>query len=450
MAVSLDDGIASDNRAALARLQGLGDWFGPRTRLSFEARADLDRTENQAMRYLIGRYHEIALKGRNQWRFVDQLRHNLRALFADVGLGKMRGEGPRLIVEIPDAIADAVVIERAALVFGLQNFSLSYEVPLEIEAIVREAIARARAHPARTFRVTTRRGDKRFAMNSMEVDREVGAAVHEALGYAVDLHNPELVISIEILAHAAFVSAGKIPGAGGLPIGVSGRALALLSGGIDSPVAAYRMMRRGLKLDFVHFHAHPLVSAASREKACELAAHLTRYQAKSTLALVAFGNYQREIVASSLRPLRVILYRRLMVRIACALAAKTGATALVTGESLGQVASQTLDNMAVIENSSNLAILRPLVGSDKNEIVEQARTLGTFETSILPDEDCCTLFVPAHPETHARIAEVEAAEARLDIARMVAEAVAAAEVRRFAYPARSARTLRSAPTEPPH
>jgi thiamine biosynthesis protein ThiI len=401
------------------------------------------------MRYLIGRYHEIALKGRNQWRFVDQLRQNLRAMFADVGLGKMRGEGPRTIVEIPDAVPDAIVLERAALLFGLQNFSLSYEVPLELEAIKRAAIARAREHPARSFRVTTRRGDKRFALNSMEIDREVGAAIQEALGYAVDLSNPELVISIELLARGAFVSAGKIPGAGGLPVGISGRAVALLSGGIDSPVAAYRMMRRGLKLDFVHFHAHPLVSAASRDKACELVSHLTRYQANSTLALVAFGNIQREIVAHSLRPLRVILYRRLMVRIACALAAQSRATAIVTGESLGQVASQTLDNLAVIEKSSSLPILRPLVGSDKNEIIDQARVLGTFETSIIPDEDCCTLFVPAHPETHAKLLEVEAAEARLEIARMVAEAVGAAEIRRFVFPARTEPALKSEATQPP-
>lgn len=414
-----------------------------RTALRLEARCEFP------MRYLIGRYHEIALKGRNQWRFVDQLRHNLRAVFADVGIGKMRGEGPRVIAEIAEGVADATVIERASLVFGLQNFSLSYQVPLELEAIKREAIARAREHPAHTFRVTTRRGDKRFAMNSMEIDREVGGAVQDELGYEVNLNHPELVISIEMLANGAFVSAGKIPGAGGLPVGVSGRAVALLSGGIDSPVAAFRMMRRGLKLDFVHFHAHPLVSPASRDKACELVTHLTRYQSSSTLALVAFGNFQREIVASSLRPLRVILYRRLMVRIACALATKTRATAIVTGESLGQVASQTLDNMAVIENAASMPILRPLVGSDKNEIIDQARVLGTFETSILPDEDCCTLFVPAHPETHARLAEVEAAESRLDFARMVSEAVDAAEVRRFAFPPRSERAIKSASSEPP-
>jgi len=388
------------------------------------------------MRYLVGRFHEIALKGRNQWRFVDQLRRNLRAAFADFRLGRMRCEGPRILVELPDELNDAVAAERAALVFGLQNFSLSYSVPLDIGAIEREAIERAQGVPAATFAIRTRRSDKRFALTSMEIDRRVGAAVVAALGLKVDLGNPDMTISIEILADAAFVSAGKIPGAGGLPVGISGRALSLLSGGIDSPVASYRMMRRGLRLGFVHFHSHPLVSAASRDKACDLVAHLTRYQGHSTLLLVPFAALQREIVANSIRSLRVVLYRRFMMRIASALAERNGARALVTGESLGQVASQTLENMAVIEKAASLPILRPLVGMDKNEIVEQARALGTFETSILPDEDCCTLFVPLHPETRARLEEVESAEARFDIARMVADAVRGTEAERFAFPPR--------------
>ena len=388
------------------------------------------------MRYLVGRYHEIALKGRNQWRFVEQLRHNLRSVFADVRLGKIRSEGPRIIVELPDELDDATAIARGAGIFGFANFSLSYRVPLDLEAIKAEAIARVREHPAHTFRIRTRRGDKRFPMNSMEVDREVGAAIVDAFGYPVDLHDPELTVSIEILADAAFVSAGKIPGPGGLPVGISGRALALISGGIDSPVAAYRMMRRGLTLDFVHFHAYPLVSTASLEKACDLVAQLTRYQTRSTLALVPFGMLQREIVARSERPLRVVLYRRFMMRIASALAIRFRARALVTGESLGQVASQTLDNLAVIENAARLPLMRPLLGMDKNEIVEQARAIGTFETSILVDQDCCTLFVPEHPETHARLAEVEAMEARFDVERMVADAVSATEVRRFSFPPR--------------
>jgi tRNA uracil 4-sulfurtransferase len=387
------------------------------------------------MRYLIGRYHEIALKGRNRWRFVDQLKHNLRATFGDFRLGEMRGLGPRLIVALPDEMSDATAIERAALVFGLQNFSIAHVVPLEIEAITREALALARTHPpAATFRVRTKRENKRFPLTSPEIDRTVGAEIGRTLGFRVDLDHADLTIAIEVMSDGAYVSAGKLRGAGGLPVGATGRAMALLSGGIDSPVAAYRMMRRGLRLDFVHFHAHPIVSAASREKACELAAHLTRYQAHSALALVPFGALQREIVAATLRPLRVVLYRRFMLRIACALAARTGATALVTGESLGQVASQTLENMTVIEKATRLPILRPLLGMDKNEIIDQARTLGTFETSILPDQDCCTLFVPAHPETRARLDEVEQAEQRFDIERMVADAVRATEVVRFAFP----------------
>ena len=387
------------------------------------------------MRYLIGRYHEIALKGRNQWRFVDQLKRNVRAIFSDFDLGAMRSEGPRLIVELPDAIGDEVAARRAALLFGIQNFSLSRAVARDIEAIKREAIAIARAHPgAASFRVRATRSDKRFALNSMEIDQVVGAVVKDETELKVDLENPEIVITVEILPDAAYVADGKRPGAGGLPVGITGHGLALLSGGIDSPVAAYRLMRRGLRLDFVHFHSHPLVSAASREKAAELAEHLTRYQSRSTLMLIPFADIQREIVARALRPLRVVLYRRFMVRIAAAIARRTGARALVTGESLGQVASQTLENMTVIEEAAGLPMLRPLVGMDKNEIVEQARVLGTFETSVQPDQDCCSLFVPPHPETHANLDEVRAAESALAVETMVADAVRKAEVIRFRFP----------------
>ena len=393
--------------------------------------------DGAARRYLIGRYHEIGLKGRNRWRFVDELKRNLIAAFGDYRLGRIRGEGLRLMVELPAHIPDAVAEERAALLFGLQNFSLSRRVANEIESITPAALAAATRSNggARTFRVTTRRAEKRFALNSMEIDRIVGAQVAAVCGLKVDLERPDLVISIEILPDGAYVSAGKLAGAGGLPVGVTGRGLVLLSGGIDSPVAAYRMMRRGLRVDFIHFHSHPLVSTASREKACDLAAHLTRYEARSTLLLAPFAEVQREIVARAARPLRVVLYRRFMLRIASALAVEHGAQALVTGESLGQVASQTLENMTVIEQAAALPVLRPLVGMDKIEIIGEARRLGTFETSILPDQDCCSLFVPAHPETRARLEEVVETEALFNIAQMVGEVVRKTEVVRNTFPA---------------
>lgn len=390
------------------------------------------------MRYLIGRYHEIALKGRNRWRFVEQLKRNLRALMSDWTLGPIHSAGPRLMLELPEQLPDAVVRERAARLFGVQNYSLSYSVPPELEAIKHQALACAAAAAARSFAVRTRRENKRFPLNSMQVDREIGGAIQAATGWAVDLTAPEFTLTVEIFADRALVASGKQEGAGGLPVGISGRGLALLSGGIDSPVAAWRMMRRGLALDYVHFHSYPMLSRASQDKARELAQHLVGYQGEATLYLAPFGLLQREIVARALRPLRVILYRRFMLRVACALAGRSGAQTLVTGESLGQVASQTLPNLRAIELAATLPVLRPLVGMDKNEIVEQARRLGTFETSILPDQDCCTLFIPRHPETHARLAEVEAAESALDVERMVAEVVAACDpVKLHANPPRA-------------
>jgi len=396
-----------------------------------------------AKHYLIGRFHEIGLKGRNRWRFVDELKRNLTAIFGDYRLGPIRGEGLRLKVAVPDDVPGAAVRERAALLFGLQNFSLSHRVDNEIGAITRAAIATVNnsADGAKTFRVSARRTEKRFALNSMEIDRIVGAEIAERCGLRVQLDHPDFEVSIEIMPDGAYVSAGKLEGAGGLPVGVTGRGMVLLSGGIDSPVAAYRMMRRGLRVDFAHFHSYPLVSTASREKACDLAAHLTRYEARSTLHLVPFADAQRTIVARAPRPLRVILYRRFMLRIASAIAAKHGAQVLVTGESLGQVASQTLENMTVIQQAITMPMLRPLIGMDKNEIVTQARRLGTFETSILPDQDCCSLFVPAHPETRARLDQVMEAEAAFEVDRMVADAVLRTETIRNTFPVPSSRAV---------
>ncbi len=237
-----------------------------------------------------------------------------------------------------------------------------------------------------------------------------------------------------MLRDGAFYFFGKEPGAGGLPTGTGGRVACLLSGGIDSPVAAYRLMRRGCSVLLIHFHSYPILSRASQEKVREIAALLTKYQLRSRLILVPFGELQQQIVLSVPPPLRVVVYRRLMLRIAERLARRWHARALVTGEVIGQVASQTLDNLTTIGAATDLPILRPLIGMDKDEIVAEAERIGTFPISIIPDQDCCTLFTPRHPATRARADNVVAAEATLALESMIAAAIAAAAVEDIKYP----------------
>jgi tRNA uracil 4-sulfurtransferase len=250
----------------------------------------------------------------------------------------------------------------------------------------------------------------------------------------VDLKNAEFTVTVEILPHDAFFGFNKIAGPGGLPVGASGRVVALISGGIDSPVAAYRMMQRGCRLIFVHFHSAPYQDKTSQEKVRLLIQLLTRHQFTSRLYMVPFGEIQRQIVAAVGRPLRVVLYRRMMLRIAEAIARQEKAKALITGESLGQVASQTLDNMSIIQQAARLPILRPLVGMDKQEIIDQARRMGTFEISSIPDQDCCQLFVPKHPATKARFRDVEEDETKLDVKELLRYGLDNASEEEFRFP----------------
>jgi thiamine biosynthesis protein ThiI len=239
---------------------------------------------------------------------------------------------------------------------------------------------------------------------------------------------------VEILPHDAFFGFNKIAGPGGLPVGASGRVVALISGGIDSPVAAYRMMQRGCRLIFVHFHSTPYLDQTSQQKVRQLVTELTRCQFRSRLYLIPFGEIQRQIVAAVARPLRVILYRRMMLRIAEQVARREKCKALITGESLAQVASQTLDNIAVIQEAAELPILRPLVGMDKQEIIDQARRIGTYQISSIPDQDCCQLFVPKHPATGARLADVQQDEKKLDIEELLRLGTTQAAVEEFSFP----------------
>jgi thiamine biosynthesis protein ThiI len=275
-------------------------------------------------------------------------------------------------------------------------------------------------------------------MTSVELNRELGAFVLARVGEAgvrVDLRAPELEIHVEVLPDETFVYADPVPGPGGLPVGASGTVAALMSGGIDSPVAAWRLMKRGCRVMFVHFHSVPYLPATSQAKARALVERLTEWQYQSELWMVPLGEIQREVVLAVPPPLRVVVYRRMMVRIAEALGRPRGAQALVTGESLGQVASQTITNLTRIGEVAGLPLLRPLIAMDKLEITAEARRLQTYEISIEPDADCCTLFVPQHPATRVGADEVRAAEARLEIAGLVAQGVEGAAREDFEFPA---------------
>ncbi len=388
---------------------------------------------------VIVRYQEIALKGRNRPWFVDRLISNLRAVTADLDVVRVRPLMGRLELVL-GANADWVTVkQRIASTFGVANFGRASRSGRSIDQLSTSILKMlsAQSHgDIKSFRVTARRADKTYALTSPEIEREIGGRVKTAIGWNVDLVHPDLVIWIEILPTEAFYSIDKYPGPGGLPSGTSGPVMSLLSGGIDSPVAAYRLMKRGCRVRFVHFHSYPLLSHASIDKVRELTQLLTGYQLKSRLYLVAFGDIQRQIVLSAPAPLRVVLYRRFMMRIAQRLARRCRARALVTGEAVGQVASQTIENLSVINAAVTLPVLRPLVGSDKDEISDESRRLGSYPVSIIPDEDCCQLFTPRHPATKAHLDQVEAAESQLAVDEMITAAVDAVEVENFNFPPR--------------
>ena len=386
------------------------------------------------MKSVIVHYQEIALKGKNRPWFVARLVRNLREALADLDVVKVQPLMGRIEIVLGPAAQWPEIRERLSRIFGVGNFARAGRTTLDLEAIPAEILNDLGDQQADSFRVSVRRADKRFPLTSPEIEREVGGRIKQARGWRVDLKNPALTIHVETLASEAFYFFGRERGPGGLPSGVSGRVVCLLSGGIDSPVAAWRMMRRGCRVLFVHFHSYPILSRASQEKARELAALLTRFQLRSRLLLVPFGEIQQRVVLTVPPPLRVVIYRRLMLRIAEAVAQAHRAQALVTGEVVGQVASQTLENLSRIDEVVQMPVLRPLVGMDKEEITAEAQRLGTYPVSIIPDQDCCTLFTPRHPATRARRGEVEDAERSLPVEEIVTGAVAAAAVERFVFP----------------
>jgi thiamine biosynthesis protein ThiI len=386
------------------------------------------------MKSVVIHYQEIALKGKNRPWFVARLVRNLKEATKDLDVQAVHVLPGRIEMVLGPSLAWEVARDRVKNVFGIGNFARAGRAPLDVDAIAQEILKDLGPEDPPTFRLSARRADKRFPRTSPQIERVVGGRIKEARGWTVNLDDPALTIHVETLATEAFYYFGKERGAGGLPVGSSGKVACLLSGGIDSPVAAWRMMRRGCRVLFVHFHSYPILSRASQEKARELARLLAQFQYHSRVFLVPFGEIQQRVVLAVPPPLRVVIYRRLMMRIAERIATLNRAQALVTGEVVGQVASQTLENMANIDAVVSLPVLRPLVGMDKEEIMADAERLGTYPISIIPDQDCCTLFTPRHPATKAKRDDVERAEEGLPIQEIVEDAVKAAAVESFGFP----------------
>ncbi len=376
-----------------------------------------------AMNRVVVRYHEVALKKTNRVEFVAQLTRNMLRKLEGTGVVQTYRAPGRIILELPTARLWPEVRERLRYVFGIANFLLCETVAGELPELADIVADATTDRSFESFAVRTRRSDKSFPFTSPEVSAKIGAVVQQKSGKRVDLDDPELEIHVEILPRETLFSIEKVQGARGLPTDSSGTVLTLLSGGIDSPVAAHRLMQRGCRVELVHFHAVPYQNRTSLEKAIDLTTILGNWQPDSRLHTVAFGEVQKEIVAKAPRRARIVLYRRMMMRIAERLAATIGAEALVTGDSLGQVASQTLPNLAAVEEACALPVLRPLIAMDKDEITAHARRIGTYETSIRPDEDCCQLFVPKHPSTRLPLGAARGAEAPLDIEALLALAL---------------------------
>ena len=360
---------------------------------------------------IVVHYHEISLKGGNRPLFLRRLGRNLLAATAGCGVRGVRRLPGRLVLDLDPEADLPEVRERIGSVFGIAYFAPALSIPPEWPAVQAAVLQLLDGRTFESFRITARRTFKVFPMPSDEINRELGALVLRHFATRVKLTEPTLNVRVDLLPREAFVFVDRVTGPGGLPVGVSGRVAALLSGGIDSPVAACRLQKRGCEVEFVHFHSVPYLADTSQRKVRALVERLVRHQFSARLWLVPFGEIQREVVLGVPAPLRVVIYRRLMARMT---------------EAVG------------------LPVLRPLIGTDKEEIIREARAIGTFEISIEPDQDCCTLFVPKHPETRASVEAVAEAEARLDIARLVEAGAESAAPETFRFPPAEAGALLSA------
>lgn len=374
---------------------------------------------------------ELVLKGLNRRTFEDRLLQNLKRRLKPVGDCAVSMRQSVIYVEVPDEVDKDAAMDCVRRVFGIATISRAAVCGKTLEQVIETAQSYLgeRLAGAKSFKVESKRGDKKFPMTSTEISQHVGGELADLNPHLTpDMHTPDLIVHVEMREQYAFVHAGPEAGAGGMPTGSNGRAALLLSGGIDSPVAGWMMGKRGLELIGVHFFSYPYTSERAKEKVFELARRLTRWCGRMSVMVVPFTKIQEQIRANCHEELFTLVMRRFMMRIAERVAADYGCGALITGESLGQVASQTMPAMAVTGAVCEMPVFRPVIGMDKEEIVTIARKIDTFETSILPYEDCCTVFTPKHPNTRPKMPKILEAEAHLDVQALVDEAVAGVEI----------------------
>ncbi|WP_037463508.1 tRNA uracil 4-sulfurtransferase ThiI [Shimazuella kribbensis] len=380
------------------------------------------------------RYGELSLKGRNQKFFEDRLVQNIREKLYDFEGVRVTREHGRLFVELGDQPASPIM-NVLKDIFGIVSFSPAIRIPSQIDEIEQIAGHVFASYPnVSTFKVESRRADKRFPIRTGEINPRVGKYILDHFPHAkVDVHHPDLEIKIEVRIKGTYIYGKETAGAGGLPVGTSGKVLLLLSGGIDSPVAGYLALKRGVELHAIHFHSHPFTSERAKQKVLDLSQTLTHFGGKIRLYVVPFTNVQTEIRKHCYENYSITIMRRMMLRISEQVAQKYDLKALITGESLGQVASQTLESLQAINEVTSMPILRPLISMDKTDIMKIAKNIDTYETSILPYEDCCTVFVPEQPKTKPVIKVCNREEKKLDMEGLVTEAVEGIEVIDFRF-----------------
>ena len=379
-------------------------------------------------RFFVIHYNELGLKKGNRDYFENALCRNINSVLQDCQVERAKRISGRLLLPLTANADVSGIKKRLGQVFGIAYFGEAWASPQVVENLETNAWALMQGHPFNSFRIQAHRANKNFPHTSVEINQRVGAYVKQQSGARVDLEKAEMTCWIEIVEKYALIYLERLPGPGGLPVGTSGKVVVLLSGGIDSPVAAWKMIKRGCTSVFVHFHSFPYTNKESQEKAKQIVQLLCHYALQAKIYLVPFAEVQRHIMVDTPLDTRVILYRRYMLRLAEQIARREKARVLVTGDSVGQVASQTIENIDVISRAVSMPTLRPLIGDDKIEIIEIARQIGTYEISIQPDQDCCSLFVPKHPETKANLAEIEKSEAQLNAGDAMNAAMESAEV----------------------